>query len=189
MAKKAKVYTKIGDKGTTILGNMEIVPKDDLRVETYGTLDELSSVLGISLSYDLETEVNDMITIIQSQLFELGADIAFPPEDDDKNFKIESKHVNWLEQQIDKLDESLPAITNFVIPGGTKGAAYIHLARTVCRRAERIYIKLARQIPGNPIGIIYINRLSDLLYTISRYENKKKGFPEPIWKPNKNTTL
>lgn len=182
MNKKAKIYTKAGDKGTTTLGDMEIVPKDDLRVETYGTLDELSSILGIALSYDLESEVKEILTTTQNQLFKLGADIAFPPNDK-KKFQIENKHVEWLENQIDMLDESLPAITNFILPGGTKGGAYIHLARTVCRRAERILIKLERSIKGNPIGIRYINRLSDLLYTISRYENNKKNFEEPIWKP------
>jgi cob(I)alamin adenosyltransferase len=183
MAKKAKIYTKTGDKGTTMLGNMEIVPKDDLRVETYGTIDELNSVLGISLNYDLEPETAEILNKIQNDLLLLGADIAFPPEDDKRKYQIEKKHVKWVEDQIDRLDESLPALKNFIVPGGAKGASFIHLARTVCRRAERIYIKLAREIDGNPEALIYINRLSDLLFTISRYENLKKSVEEPLWKP------
>ncbi len=183
MAKKAKIYTGTGDKGTTMLGNMEIVPKDDLRVETYGTIDELSSVLGIALNYGLEPEIAGILNKIQSDLLLLGADIAFPPDDDRKKYQIEQKHVAWLEGQIDKLDESLPALKNFIIPGGAKGAAFIHLARTVCRRAERIYIKLIREIDGNPEVLVYMNRLSDLLFTISRYENLKKSVEEPVWKP------
>ena len=183
MAKKAKIYTKTGDKGTTMLGNMEIVPKDDLRVECYGTIDELNSILGISLNYALEPGVAEMIVRIQNDLLLLGADIAYPSDEEKKKYKIEEKHVGWLEAQIDLLDESLPVLINFIIPGGSKGAANIHHARTVCRRAERIYIKLARDINGNPEVLKFINRLSDLLFTISRYENLKKNIPEPIWKP------
>jgi len=183
MSKKAKVYTRTGDKGTTMLGNMEIVPKDDLRVECYGTIDELNSVIGISLNYFLESETELILLKIQNDLLLLGADIAFPPDEDKRKFQIEKDHVNWVEDQIDQLDESLPVLTNFIIPGGAKGAAFIHLARTVCRRAERIYIKLDREIDGNPEARVYINRLSDLLFTISRFENSKKSISEPIWKP------
>jgi len=183
MPKITKIYTKTGDDGTTALGSRLRVSKDDLRVETYGTIDELNSLIGLALSYGLDDKLGEELKSIQNTLLHLGSDLAFP-EDDKKAWqvpRIEVKHVEELEKKIDEINELVGPLENFILPGGTPGAAALQVARAVCRRAERLAVTLSNSQPVNPLNLSYLNRLSDLLFVMGRYENQQKGIDEPIW--------
>ncbi len=183
MPRLTKIYTRTGDDGTTALGTRSRVDKDALRVEAYGTIDELNALLGLVLAGELAPELRAILPTIQNELFNLGADLAFPPEDRGalKLPQIEEGHINNLESAIDKLNADLGALENFILPGGAPGAATLHVARTVCRRAERVVVQLARNEEIGEYNLPYLNRLSDLLFVLARFENKYQGIPEPTW--------
>ena len=183
MPKITKIYTRTGDDGTTALGSRTRVPKDDLRVSTYGTIDELNSLLGLALSHSLDDRLSEVLPRIQNELFHLGADLAFPEEDKEgwKVPRIEEKHIAAIEAVIDELNEIVGPLENFILPGGCPGAATLQVARAVCRCAEREAVALARQQDVNPLNLSYLNRLSDALFVMGRYENKRKGIAEPLW--------
>jgi cob(I)alamin adenosyltransferase len=156
---------------------------DDLRIETYGTVDELNSCLGLARAFGLPSQLDELLNRVQHELFHLGADLAIPTEE--KNAfpapQIEKKHVDQLESEIDRFNAVLSPLENFVLPGGTSGAAALHLSRTVCRRAERLAVRLAREeVIGNWI-VPYLNRLSDLLFVLARVTNQLAGQPDVLW--------
>ena len=183
MPRLTKLYTRKGDDGTTALGSGTRVAKDALRVEAYGTVDELNSALGVAVAHGLTPRISEALALIQNELFHLGSDLCFT-EDDKQQYNIPQmaeRHVTVLETLIDELTEQVGPLENFILPGGTLGAASLHLARTICRRAERIVISLAREEPVGASVIPYLNRLSDLLFVMSRYENRANNRPEPLW--------
>lgn len=183
MPRLTKLYTRKGDDGTTALGSGTRVPKDSLRVEAYGTVDELNSAIGIAVAHGVTPKINEALTTIQNELFHLGSDLCFT-EADKKQYtipQIEGRHVSVLEQLIDDLTAIVGPLQNFVLPGGTVSAANLHLARTICRRAERMTIALARDEAIGEFVIPYLNRLSDLLFVMSRYENHANEVAEPLW--------
>jgi len=175
-----RIYTRKGDKGTTGLFSGERIDKDDPRVEAYGTVDELITSLGVAKAHSNE-RIADYIHSIQQKLFLVAAELATNRDSiEDKKVldgiqQVGEDDVTLLENIADELVEELPLLRNFVIPGGTKGAAFLHVSRTVCRRAERRIIFYARVSPINPEIIRYVNRLSDLLFVMSRYENLEEG--------------
>jgi cob(I)alamin adenosyltransferase len=178
-----KIYTKTGDKGKTSLYSGKRVLKYDIRVETYGTVDELNSILGIALAHDIESELADDISHISNTLFFLGSDLATPL---DSNSKFQPERINatpieFLENKIDEYTEKMPPLTSFILPGGCKVASFLHQARTVCRRAERLAVQLAEEqnIGENPV--IFLNRLSDYLFTAARYANFTAGIGDREW--------
>jgi cob(I)alamin adenosyltransferase len=183
MPRITKVYTRTGDDGTTALGAGQRVPKDALRVETYGTVDELNSHVGAAIASGLEPRLGDMLRRIQNDLFHLGSDLCVTEEDKSARAvpRIEARHVEAVERWIDELSTELPALENFVLPGGTPGAAQLHVARTVCRRAERRAVKLSREEAVGDLVVVYLNRLSDLLFVMARWENRKKETPDVLW--------
>jgi cob(I)alamin adenosyltransferase len=159
------------------------VAKDSLRVSAYGTVDELNSVLGTAVAVGLAPRLASELPVIQNELFHLGSDLCFTEEDKAQYQipEIEERHVQKLELLIDELNEAVGPLQNFILPGGTVGAAQLHVARTVCRRAEREAITLAREEGVGRWVIPYLNRLSDLLFVMARYENKERGVSEPLW--------
>ncbi len=179
-----KIYTKTGDKGKTSLFGGRKVEKNSIRLEAYGTVDELNSVLGIAIAHGVNEKVREIVSRLQNQLFSLGSDLATPL--DETKIKIEvprttPEMVEKLESWIDELDAELPKLKVFILPGGTKGAAYLHLARTVCRRAERNAVELAGREQINEFIVKYLNRLSDLLFVLARYENFVNNVPDVNW--------
>jgi cob(I)alamin adenosyltransferase len=185
MPRLTKIYTKKGDSGTTSLGGGQRVPKDTLRVQVYGTVDELNSHLGVALALGLCDRLTRELPAIQNQLFDLGSDLCFLEEDKAKYAipQIEQRHVEQLEALIDEMTAAVGPLENFILPGGSTGAAQLHVARTVCRRAEREATTLAREEGVGPHVISYLNRLSDALFVMSRYENLMRAIPEPLWQP------
>lgn len=167
-----KIYTKRGDQGETSLYGGARVPKDDLRIRTYGGLDEMNSIIGLSLAEgQLSSGIQTSLTRIQSELFQLGAELATQRKKVSGTKLIDSSQVSALELEIDEMEKDLPALKTFILPGGSKAAATIHLARAVCRRAERELITLNRAEPLRPTVLQYINRLSDYLFVVARYIN------------------
>ncbi len=181
----SKIYTKTGDKGQTSLMDGSRVPKNHIRVETYGTIDELNSILGVALSHisaNAYAVLRKELEQIQKDLFEVGSMLANPSTNN--RLPITSYFDNRVlefEKQIDAMTEKLPLLTNFILPGGGKAGASLHLARTVARRAERRITELAQKESVEPSFIKYINRLSDLLFTMSRFVNFKEKKKETIW--------
>jgi cob(I)alamin adenosyltransferase len=179
-----KIYTRTGDKGDTALFGGQRVPKDALRVEAYGTIDELNSTLGLALAAECDREIASVLSPIQSRLFDLGADLATPLGTDRSNIhRIDETDASELEGIIDRFEQNLPPIKNFVLPGGTISAAQIHFSRTVCRRAERICVRLSRNEDIGDWIVVYLNRLSDLLFVLARAANHRAGIAEIQWKP------
>jgi cob(I)alamin adenosyltransferase len=187
-----KIYTKTGDDGTTALGTGERRPKDDLRIEAYGTVDETNSAVGVArgeLGPDF-AEVDAMLAKVQNDLFDLGAELATPDDGQPKSYeplRVVDAQVARIEREIDTLNAELSPLRSFVLPGGGRAAAALHLARTISRRAERLMVRLAREEPGK-VGrpaLLYINRLSDFLFVASRYVNNK-GAGDVLWVPGKN---
>ena len=183
LAKKflMKIYTKKGDKGNTSLFGGKSVHKSNQRIEAYGTVDELNSVIGTVLTHELSEEGRKILNDIQHQLFILGADLATLPDKKAKIERIGADHISHLEQTIDHLDEQLPALTHFILPGGCPAGAALHMARTVCRRAERRVAALKQVDSVSDECIIYLNRLSDLLFVMARFENQEAGETETPW--------
>lgn len=174
----SKIYTRTGDNGTTGLGDGSRVPKDHLRVEAYGTVDELNSALGIVLAKEVPEEVRRAFAPVQHELFDLGGELCIPGRE-----VISEEQIARLEQTLDELNAALPPLKEFVLPGGDEAAALMHLARTICRRAERHTVTLARTETINPFAIKYLNRLSDLLFVAARYLNVSRQVPEVLWRP------
>lgn len=183
MPRLTKIYTRQGDEGLTSLSGGQRVPKDSLRVATYGTVDELNSAIGVALASGLCDRLAEVLSHIQNELFHLGSDLSFLEEDKTKYPvpQIEARHVEKLESLIDEMTSVVGPLQNFILPGGSMGAAQLHVARTVCRRAEREVITLAREEAVGAFVIQYLNRLSDALFVMSRYENHMRGVPEPLW--------
>jgi cob(I)alamin adenosyltransferase len=178
-----KIYTKTGDKGTTSLFSGERVAKNHLRVSTYGTLDEMNSVLGLARAHNQDAEIEHLCARLQTLVFILNSDLATPVPPDgtpDRVTRITAAHVRYLERQIDALTAELPELTQFILPGGTPVAAYLHQARTVCRRAERIMVELADREDVGSHAPVLVNRLSDYLFTLARYANFRAGRTDEI---------
>lgn len=183
MPRLTKIYTRQGDEGVTQLSGGQRVAKDSLRIAAYGSVDELNSQIGAALSMGLTELLVGKLLEIQNELFHLGSDLSFL-EEDKKKFEIpqiEERHIVRLEKLMDELLEAIGPLKNFILPGGSRGAAQLHIARTVCRRAEREVIALARQEGVGQFVIPYLNRLSDALFVMSRYENHKKEISETLW--------
>jgi cob(I)alamin adenosyltransferase len=183
MPRITRVYTRTGDDGRTGLGGGQRVPKDSPRIEAYGTVDELNSSIGAAIAAGLVSELVEKLRGIQNELFHLGSDLSILEEDKARMPvpRIEERHVTELEKTMDALTEQLAPLENFVLPGGAAGAAALHVARTVCRRAERRVIALSRVEPVGPQTIVYLNRLSDALFVMARFENAKRGVPDVLW--------
>lgn len=181
-----KIYTKTGDDGTTGLQNGPRVSKTDSRIKAYGIVDEINSILGIALTYDLEYDIKKILTRIQNELFVLGSDLSNPDLSSKKN-RIVKKMIDDLEYEIDRLEEELTPLTNFILPGGNRAASQIHFARTVTRRAEIQTVELAENQEINKLCITYLNRLSDLLFVIGRTINKQNNVSDVIWSSGKDT--
>jgi cob(I)alamin adenosyltransferase len=185
-----RIYTRTGDKGTTALASGERRPKYDLRIAAYGTVDETNACLGLARLHTAGHEVDEMLGRIQNDLFDLGADLATPPTEKPLPYeplRIADAQIERLEREIDRLNEPLGSLRSFVLPGGTPAAAALHLARTVCRRAERLTVELAAQ-PDEIVSaatVKYLNRLSDFLFVASRYVNDK-GALDVLWVPGQN---
>lgn len=179
-----KIYTKTGDKGETSLFGGQRVWKDDLRINAYGTIDELNSLIG-TVVYEIKNEEQkEVLKSIQNDLFTLGSDLAAPIDKENKTFtipRVDEKFALRLEELIDLYDKQLPELRNFILPGGSKVAALLHVARSVCRRAERETVALSKQVEIGSHIVKYLNRLSDLLFVLARYDNHTSGTPEQIW--------
>ncbi|OAI42558.1 cob(I)yrinic acid a c-diamide adenosyltransferase [bacterium SCGC AG-212-C10] len=178
-----RVYTRTGDDGTTALGGGQRVPKDGLRIESYGTVDELNSVIGVAVAAGLHESMRPQFFVIQQVLFNLGSDLCIL-EEDKKRWavpRIELHHVTQLEGWIDDWNGTLEALKSFILPGGDLASAQLHVARTVCRRAERLTIALAREEEVGDQVIPYLNRLSDLLFVASRYHASLVGIGDILW--------
>ena len=178
-----KIYTKRGDHGTTSLFGGTSIEKSHIRLHAYGTVDELNSVLGMSLSNPMSGRGREILTDIQKQLFVLGADLATPQTKKTKINRMDTEDIETLENWIDELESNLPPLTSFILPGGTPSGAFLHLARTVCRRAERYTVELKHSESVSAEAIIYLNRLSDLFFVLARFENMTAGAEEIKWLP------
>lgn len=183
MPRITRVTTRTGDRGETSLGSGRRVPKDSPRTTAYGTVDELNAAIGVALAAGLEEKLAGRLRGIQNELFHLGADLCIPEEDKQRHPgpKVEARHVAALEAFQEELAADLAPLQNFVLPSGAAGAAHLHVARTVCRRAEREVVALAREEAVGAEVVRYLNRLSDVLFTMSRWENLQKGVAEPLW--------
>ena len=178
-----KIYTKTGDQGMTGLLGKGRVPKDDVRIEAYGTVDELNAVLGLVRTHGLDAGADALAAQLQNDLFVVGSALADPSPTGPFHQAITAEHVARLETQIDSLETELRPLTQFILPGGAPAAAHLHLARTVCRRAERLVVRLSRQ-PGENVPsslVIYLNRLSDLLFVLARAVNHRAGVADTPW--------
>jgi cob(I)alamin adenosyltransferase len=186
-----RIYTRTGDDGSTALGSGERRPKYDMRVAAYGTVDEVNAVIGIARLHAAgKLELDAMLARIQNDLFDVGADLCMPDKGKGPGgarLDVTDLQVEWLEQQIDKLNGELEPLRSFVLPGGSAAAAHLHLARTVCRRAERLIVEL-KDKPGEsvtPAAIKYVNRLSDFFFVAARFANNK-GADDVLWVPGQN---
>jgi cob(I)alamin adenosyltransferase len=173
-----RIYTRLGDKGETHLGDMSRVPKTHPRIEAYGTIDELNSELGVALTFDdLPDAYRQWLRRIQNDLFDLGADVSVPEGEERERLRVKPEQTQWLEKACDEVNATLEPLKSFVLPGGGPAAAQLHVCRTVCRRAERRALEVDEL---NPEVVRYLNRLSDLLFILSRGANRGE---EPLWEP------
>jgi cob(I)alamin adenosyltransferase len=179
-----RIYTKTGDDGFTGLLGSGRVSKDDLRVEVYGTVDELNASLGVARAQGLDPRADGLVAQLQDELFVLGSALADPSPAGPFHHAVTPRHVERLESAIDEMEEELAPLTQFILPGGAVTAAQLHLSRTVCRRAERLAVTLSRR-PGEDVPrdlIVYLNRLSDLLFVLARAVNRRAGVTDIVWK-------
>jgi cob(I)alamin adenosyltransferase len=175
-----RIYTKLGDGGETHLGDMSRVPKTHPRIEAYGAIDELNAQIGLALTVDgLPEQYAEWLRRVQNDLFDVGADLSVPPGGERERLRVVPEQIAWLEAACDEVNATLEPLRSFVLPGGTRPAAHLHVCRTVCRRAERRAIDVE---DGNPEVVRYLNRLSDLLFILSRGAN---GGQEPLWEPGR----
>src|SRR5437870_5003633 len=183
----SRIYTKTGDRGDTALGDGSRVPKNHPRVAAYGSVDELNAVLGLLLAIEPQVAEAELLRSIQNDLFDVGADLCRPQPAEEtagQRLRIRAEHGQRLEQAIDRLNADLAPLTSFVLPGGRPAAAWCHLGRTVCRRAERDVVTLSQAEAVNPQVIVYLNRLSDLLFVLARVYNNQ-GQADVLWVPGK----
>lgn len=182
-----RIYTRTGDDGTTSLFGGDRVGKGNPRIEAYGTVDETNSIVGLARAH-LEDEpgrdeLDPVLGDLQEELFVLGADLATPMDANPEVDRIAEEHVDALEERIDRFDADLPPLERFILPGGTPAGASLHSARTVCRRAERHIVEASTSTPINDQAIVYLNRLSDLLFVLARWANRRAGVREDAWTP------
>lgn len=183
MVQLTRIYTRGGDKGKTALGTGQRVAKHNPRVSAYGTVDEANATLGIARLY-VSPDIDALLVRIQNDLFDVGADLCTPEQEDPPYppLRVTASQVEWLEREIDRINEKLQPLKSFVLPGGSAAAAYLHLARTVARRAEREITLLSAEEEINPESVRYMNRLSDLLFVLARHANDN-GDGDVLWKP------
>ena len=177
-----RIYTRGGDAGETSLGDGSRVSKLDGRIEAFGTVDELNAAVGVVLAGDVPGELRSVLERVQNELFDVGADLSVPAEVDGR-LRVEQSMVDRLEKDCDRFNAELPELRSFVLPGGTTAAAGIHVARTICRRAERETLRASRDTELGPLVAVYLNRLSDLLFILARSANALSQHDEPLWKP------
>jgi len=177
-----RIYTRGGDAGETSLGDGARVSKLDARIAAYGTVDELNAAIGLVLATDCPEPIREVLGRVQNELFDLGADLSLPMEHEAR-LRVTQSQVDALEHDCDRFNAELPELKSFVLPGGGKAAALLHVARTVCRRAEREALAASRIHAVNPVGLVYLNRLSDLLFILARTANAADGREEPLWRP------
>lgn len=177
----SKIYTRTGDDGTTGLGDGSRTPKDGARVEAFGCVDEVNSLIGMLLAHGVGTPIDGWLVEIQHDLFDIGGELCIPGRE-----ALVPARVDELEQWLDTLNAELAPLKEFILPGGTLAAAAAHLARTVCRRAERRTVTLQRSEPVNPVTLRYLNRLSDLLFVMARTENQRAGQPDTLWRHDRH---
>jgi cob(I)alamin adenosyltransferase len=179
-----RIYTRAGDAGETSLGDGSRVPKTDARIEAYGTVDELNAALGLALvAPELPDDFRPWLERIQNDLVDLGADLSVPLSDERERLRVAQTDVDRLEELCDRVNERLEPLKSFVLPGGGEAAARLHVARTVCRRAERRVVALAGREPVNPLALAYLNRLSDLLFILARAASTE----ESLWSPGSSS--
>jgi cob(I)alamin adenosyltransferase len=177
-----RIYTRGGDQGETSLGDGSRVSKLDCRIGAFGTVDELNSALGLVLVGDVPEEMREPLVRIQNELFDVGADLSVPWGVTDR-LRVEQPMIDALEQLCDDFNADMPELRSFVLPGGTESSARLHVARTICRRAERDVLLGSQEVDLNPLVLGYLNRLSDLLFILARAANASAGRDEPLWKP------
>jgi cob(I)alamin adenosyltransferase len=177
-----RIYTRGGDGGETSLGDGSRVSKLDCRIGAFGTVDELNSALGVVLAGDVPAELRPPLERVQNELFDVGADLSVPWGVTDR-LRVEQEMIDALEQLCDRFNADLPELRSFVLPGGSETAARLHVARTLCRRAERDALEASQELELNPLVLRYLNRLSDLLFILARAANAIAGRGEPLWKP------
>ena len=177
-----RIYTRAGDQGETSLGDGSRVSKLDCRIGAFGTVDELNSALGVVLAGDVPEVMREPLERIQNELFDVGADLSVPWGISDR-LRVEQPMIDRLEQLCDEFNAHLPELRSFVLPGGSEAAARLHVARTLCRRAERDVLQGAQEVELNPLVLVYLNRLSDLLFVLARAANAAAGRDEPLWRP------
>ena len=177
-----RIYTRGGDTGETSLGDGSRVSKLDCRIGAFGTVDELNSALGVVLAGDVPSELRPPLERIQNELFDVGADLSVPWGVTDR-LRVEQAMIDELERLCDGFNADLPELRSFVLPGGNEAAARLHVARTLCRRAERDTLVASQELELNPLVLRYLNRLSDLLFILARAANAGAGREEPLWKP------
>jgi cob(I)alamin adenosyltransferase len=187
MEKKFNIYTKTGDDGTSGLIGGTRVKKYDLRLESYGTVDELNSWIGLIKTGDHEESVINTLTVVQNKLFIIGSHLATDESKSDlkNHLPCTNAEIKMLEAEIDRMQEILPPLSNFILPGGSTFSGFAHVARTVCRRAERKVVELGESVSIHENIVVFINRLSDYLFVLSRYINYKSGINDTFWKPEK----
>jgi cob(I)alamin adenosyltransferase len=179
-----KIYTKTGDNGETGLFGGGRVPKYSLRIDAYGTVDELNSFIGLAVTEVKDTDVEALLGKIQNELFTIGSDLASPENSESRNNlipQVTEQFIKDAENAIDKFEEKMPPLKNFILPGGSKGAALLHTCRTVCRRAERKVVELKSKENVNGNIVIFLNRLSDLFFVLARHENMISNIPDVKW--------
>lgn len=176
----SKIYTRTGDAGTTGLADGSRVDKDSLRIAAHGELDELNSHLGWLLAQEIPAEMRTGLAEIQHLLFDLGGDLCIPGR-----HSLAQSHIDWLETWLDRFNDTLPPLKEFVLPGGNRSAAACHIARTVCRRAERTLVALAKAETVDPVAVAFVNRLSDLLFVLARALARQNGGQEVLWQPQR----
>jgi cob(I)alamin adenosyltransferase len=179
-----RIYTRGGDRGETSLGDGSRVPKLDCRIAAFGTVDELNSLIGVALAADVPAEMRRVLERVQNELFDVGADISVPFGIGDR-LRVAQTQIDALEADCDRFNADLPELKSFVLPGGSELAARLHVARAVCRRAERDVLDAAEEVELNPLVSVYVNRLSDLLFILARAANA--GEDEPLWKPGSSS--
>lgn len=180
-----KIYTKKGDSGNTSLFGGQRVSKSTERIEVYGTVDELNSFVGLAASYNLSEKGTEYLRKVQELLLVLGADLATPPSSETRIARIAESDIEFLEDAIDEMEEDLETLKNFILPGGAQSGATLHVARTVCRRAERAAVACKKTDEISDETLKFLNRLSDFLFVIARYENKHQGIREETWQPKR----
>jgi cob(I)alamin adenosyltransferase len=177
-----RIYTRGGDAGETSLGDGARVSKLDARIAAFGTVDEVNAAVGVVLAGKCADEIRKVLDRVQNELFDVGADLSVPLEHEAR-LRVTQAQVDALERDCDRFNEDLPELKSFVLPGGSEAAAHLHVARAACRRAEREAIAAAGSVGVSPLALVYLNRLSDLLFILARTANAEDGREEPLWRP------